>query len=87
MKNVRIILSVLAFVAAIGAALATEMLTGDPGYTYQPPVGITPASCNLITTDCDNSGSFTCQVGGVTLKRDDSPSTQCGNTAKRLTAL
>jgi len=82
MKKLRLILSVLAFVTAIGASFATKKFVSAQGYVY---VGNPVPQC-LIGISCDQAGIFTCTNGGVVQQSSSTPvGTTCGNTLLRST--
>jgi hypothetical protein len=80
MKKLRLILSVLAFVLAIGASFATKKFVSAQGYVY---VGGAIPQCVMDIT-CDQNGSFTCK-NGTAIEQSSSTvnGTNCGTTLFR----
>jgi hypothetical protein len=88
MKNVRIILSVFAFIVAIAAAFASKQDASITGYEFHPAIGGVPAWCEAKNNVCDDNGTYTCQVtqSSPILGVSNTPdATSCGLAAKRLT--
>jgi hypothetical protein len=82
MKKLRLILSVLAFVMAIGASFATKKFVSAQGYFYvSNPI---PQCVTGIT--CDQGGSFLCTNGGVQQQSSSTLSgMNCGTNLFRST--
>jgi hypothetical protein len=88
MKTVRIFLSVLALVGAVGGTFASQYRTASPfinGYEYVP--GVTPEEdvCNLITDlQCDSTSPNLCTFNGHKVGDATTISTQCGTQLRRV---
>lgn len=82
MKTVRVVLSAIAILLAIGAVLASHSGNGTvvPGYEFIDQPGTSNDRCDY-KDDCDISGSEPCTFMGeeVQLRDGTDPATSCGN--------
>lgn len=78
MKKVKVLLSALAIVAAIGATFATQYKSDNSidGYVYLPAEN----SCSQVEHNCVAPNQTPCEITvGVQIRENDMVSSQCGN--------
>jgi hypothetical protein len=90
MKRIRIVLSITAFMLAIGGSITTNALfVTEPGYEFIAATGEEDAKCQLVANICDQSGMYPCKVNSAPttprLHRFDT-STSCGIELNRIDA-
>lgn len=84
MKTLRVALTVLAVVFAVGGSLASVLRTPQPiVYDYIDNPGSTPDECVAVSLNCDLTSPKMCKVTPSdprTLRENDDPSaaTKCG---------
>lgn len=84
MKTLRVVLTALAVVLAVGGSVASVLRTPQPiVYDYIDNPGSTPDQCVAVSLTCDTSGPKACKVNASdprTLRQNDDPSasTKCG---------
>ena len=82
MKKVRVFLSVMAFVFAIGGTFAGQYLPTPSMTGYEFISGI-PDQCISSTVNCDTSSSNLCTLNGHVVGATNTPSTSCGTQLKK----
>lgn len=88
MKKLRVILSALAIIIAMGTALVSEALSPMLGYEFIP-AGEDPAACVFRSNECDTQGGWDCKVNNsasTPILREFVSATSCGAALKRQTA-
>jgi hypothetical protein len=89
MKKIKVVLSALAIMLAIGGALASEAFKPlQVGYEFINYPGTEDDQCINRLNICDTSGDWDCKVNtsSPVLKDQSTPSTSCGTNLKRHTA-
>ena len=82
MKKVRIFLSVLAFVFAVGGTFAGQYLPA-PSMTGYEFISGPPDQCVSRSVNCDTSSSNLCTLNGHVVGAINSPTTTCGTQLKK----
>lgn len=89
MKTIRVYLSILTFVFAFGATLASQLLVpgNKTGWEFIDMPGTEDDSCELHENACDEGGNVPCTISGGTILRSnnnvaDTPS--CGADLKKI---
>jgi hypothetical protein len=92
MKKLRLVLSMIAFVVAIGVTVSSQLLAnsklvGIDGYEFVPASGNNPARCVVHTLACDDEGTIACTIGAVTLRASNTPQANpaCGVELRKTT--
>lgn len=86
MKKVRIVLTIAAFVVAIGGTLATQYESPSliEGFEYIPASAGVPAQCVSREVECDTESANLCTwISGNKVGDNNSVSTQCGMQLRR----
>jgi hypothetical protein len=66
MKKIRIFLTVLAVVVAVGGTIASQAPSAlEAGYQFIPASSGNPAQCNFVANICDQSGTYPCKVNSA----------------------
>ncbi|MBS1682214.1 MAG: hypothetical protein JST48_10925 [Bacteroidetes bacterium] len=87
MKKVSVLLSAMAFVFAVGGALASQkLLTNIQGYEFIDRPGTDDDEC-IARINCDTDGTVDCKVTTASpiLHDSSNPATSCGLTLKMKT--
>jgi hypothetical protein len=87
MKTIRVYLSVMAIVFAVGGAVASNSLV-NPVYRFVDLTGTEDDRCDPVSLECSTNFNFPCKVNATspTLRSVSTPSTSCGVELTRQTA-
>lgn len=85
MKTIRIFLSAVAIVFAVGAAVASSFTNYPVAYQFVDLAGTVNDRCDIIEIECNDVSGPACRVTALSpiLRRDNTPGTSCGPELKK----
>lgn len=81
MKKVRVILSIMALVLAIGGTFATQYKPADSITAFEYIPG-PPVICSDMTTSCSLNSAIVCTINNHEVRANNSTSSSCGAQLK-----
>ena len=82
MKNLRVLLSAVAFMLAAGAAIASQVKSEDVMEGFEYIDGASPVCWSIVTT-CNTTSPNLCTVNGHVVGIKDEISTSCGTQLRQ----